>query len=114
VFKQGNAFGKTPMINLSSSSDEENIIVDTSRNTELTKKFFGNLNCDILRLPGDSKIIILDDSNEENEAQEEKTIDIKSMAVSAPTGANIYNSDDQELNLEADGSDCGECSTGEP
>jgi hypothetical protein len=102
------------MIDLSSSSDEENFIVDTSRNTELTKKISGNLNCDILRLPSDNKIIILDDSNEENEAQEEKTIDIKSMAAFAPTGANIYNSDDQELNQEADGSDCGGCSTGEP
>jgi hypothetical protein len=40
VFEQGNASGKTPMINLSSSSDEENFIVDTSHDAKLTKKNF--------------------------------------------------------------------------
>jgi hypothetical protein len=76
VFEQGNAAGKTPMIDLSSSSDEENFIVDTSHNVELTKKLFGDLNCDILGPPGDDKIIVLDDFDEENEAHEGKTAGI--------------------------------------
>jgi hypothetical protein len=83
VFEQGNAFGKTPMIDLSSSSDEENFIVDTSCDVKLSKKRFGDLNSDILGPPGDGKIIILDDSDEENEAREEKTVDIESMTAFA-------------------------------
>jgi hypothetical protein len=126
VFEQGNASGKTPMIDLSSSSDEENFIVDTSRDVKLAKKLFDDLNHDILGSPGDDKIIFLDDSNEENEAQEEKTADIEStsafassnpassaptIANDAPTGAKIDNSDDQGLDQEDDG---GGCSVGEP
>jgi hypothetical protein len=76
VFEQGNASGKTPTIDLSSSLDEENFIVDTSHDAELAKKLFGGLNHDILGPPGDGKIVVLDDSDEENEAQEEKTADI--------------------------------------
>jgi hypothetical protein len=83
VFEQGNASGKTPLINLSSSSDEENFIVDTARDAELAKKLFGDLNHDILGPPSDDKIIILDDFNEENEAHEEKTAGIESTVASA-------------------------------
>jgi hypothetical protein len=49
VFEQGNTFGKTPMIDLSSSSDEGNFIAYTSRDVELVKKIFGELNRDILK-----------------------------------------------------------------
>jgi hypothetical protein len=109
VFEQGNASEKTTMIDLSSSLDEENFIVDTSHDAELIKKNFGDLNRDTLRPPGDSKIIVLDDSDEENGAHKEKTTVIESMAAptsadpasSAPTsaddppvGAKIDNSDD--------------------
>jgi hypothetical protein len=66
VFEQGNASEKTTMIELSSSLDEENFIVDTSRDAELIKKLFGDLNRDTLRPPGDSKIIVLNDFDEEN------------------------------------------------
>jgi hypothetical protein len=66
VFEQGNASEKTTMIDLSSSLDEENFIVDTSRDAELIKKLFGDLNRDTLRPPGDSKIIVLNDFDEEN------------------------------------------------
>jgi hypothetical protein len=85
VFEQGNASGKTPMTDLSSSSDDENFIVDTSRDAELAKKLFDDLNRDILGPLGDGKIIVIDDSEEENEAQEEKTIGIESTTASAST-----------------------------
>jgi hypothetical protein len=126
VFEQGNAFGKTPMIDLSSSSDEENFIVDTSCDVKLAKKLFDDLNRDILGPPHDGKIIFLDDSDEENEAQEAKTAGIESTVASAssdlgssaptitndgPTGAKIDNNDDQGLDQEGDG---GGCSAGEP
>jgi hypothetical protein len=117
------------MIDLSSSSDEENFIADNSRDAELAKKLFGELNCDILGPLGNSKIIVLDDSNEENEAQEEKTTGIESMTASAstnpassaltnaddaPTGAKIDNSDDQGPDQETDGGDGSGYSANEP
>jgi hypothetical protein len=120
VFEQGNAFGKTPMIDLSSSSDEKNFIVDTSRDVELAKKLFGDLNRDILESSGNGKIIVHDDSDEENEAQEEKTVGIEFTTAStsadpassaptstndAPIGTKIDNSDDQGPDQEVDGGD---------
>jgi hypothetical protein len=85
VFEQGTASGKTPMTDLSSSSDDENFIVDTSCDAELAKKLFDDLNRDILGPLGDGKIIVIDDSEEENEAREEKTVDIESTTASAST-----------------------------
>jgi hypothetical protein len=104
VFEQGNASGKTPML------DPSSFIVDTSRDKELARKFFGDLNRDILGPPSDGKIIVFDDSDDDGEAQEEKTADIKSMVApastdDAPAEARIDNSDDQSLDQEADGGD---------
>jgi hypothetical protein len=129
VFEQGNASRTTPMIDLSSSSDEEKFIVVTSRDVELNKKLFSDLNRDILEPPDDDKIIILDDSNDETEAREEKTtgiepttaptsVDLSLSALTnaddAPVGAKIGNSDDQGPDQEADGGNDSERSTGEP
>jgi hypothetical protein len=117
------------MIDLSSSSNEENFIVDTSHNVELAKKLFGGLNRNILGPPGDGKINILDDSDDETEAQDEKTAGIKPTAApasvdpastaptsadDAPARAKISNSHDQGFDQEARGSDGDGCSTGEP
>jgi hypothetical protein len=93
VFKQGNTFGKTPML------DPSSFIVDTSRDEELARKLFDDLNRDILRPPGDGKIIVLDDSDDNSEAQEETTADIESTASpasadDAPAEVRINNSDD--------------------
>jgi hypothetical protein len=129
MFEQCNASGKTPMIDISSTSDEENFIIGTSRNAKLTKKLFGNLNRVILGPPDDDKIIILNDSDEENRAPEEKTAGIESTTAfasadptssaptsvdNAPARAKIDNSEDQGPNQEADDGDDGGCSTGEP
>jgi hypothetical protein len=123
VFEQGNTSGKTPMINPSS------FIVDTYCDAELARKLFGDLNRNILGPPGDGKIIILDDSDDDAEAQEEKIAGIESTtalasvdsalraptsANDAPAGAKINNSDDQGLDQESDGDDGGRRSTGEP
>jgi hypothetical protein len=104
VFKQGNAFEKTPMIEPSS------FFVDTSRDEELARNFFGNLNRDILGPPGDDKIIVLDNSDDDDEAQEEKSTGIESTTAPASTDdalteAKIGNSDDQGPDQEADGGD---------
>jgi hypothetical protein len=123
VFEHGNASGKTLMI------DPSSFIVDTSRDVELTRKLFGDLNRDIIGPPGDGKIIVIDDFDDDAEAQEEKTVDIESttthastdLGLSAPTsvndapaGAKISNSDDQGPDQEADGSNGGGRSVGEP
>jgi hypothetical protein len=113
VFEQGNASGKTPILGPSS------FIVDTSRDEEIVRKLFGDLNRDILGLAGDGKIIVLDDSDDDDEAQEEKTVDIESTVApaftdDAPTEARIDNSDDQMPDQEADGDDNNGCSTGNP
>jgi hypothetical protein len=113
VFEQGNAFRKTSMI------DPSSFIVDSSCDEELSRKFFDDLNHDILGPPGDGKIIVLDDSNDNGEAQEEKTAGIKfttapASADNAPKEAKIGNSDDQGLDQEADGGDNNGHSTVDP
>jgi hypothetical protein len=52
---------------LSSSSDEEDSIADNSHDFEFTQWLYGELNRDLLGPPGDDKVIILSDSNEEKE-----------------------------------------------
>jgi hypothetical protein len=71
------------MIDLSLYSDEENFIADTSRDAEFARKLFGDHNCDILGPPSDGKVIILDDSDEEREASDEKTAGTELAATSA-------------------------------
>jgi hypothetical protein len=71
-------------VDLSSSSDEEGLIANTSRDEEFTRRLFGDLNCDVLGPPGDDKIIILSDSDEEEkEVHEKKTIGAKAAPSSA-------------------------------
>jgi hypothetical protein len=47
------------------SSDEEDLIPDTSHNFEFAQRLYGELNRALLGPPDDDKIIILSDSNEE-------------------------------------------------
>jgi hypothetical protein len=105
---------------MSSSFDEEDLIVDTSHDEELARRLFDDLNHVFLGPPGDGKIIILINSNEEEEeVREEKTTGTKDAATStavnpastastdaddAPTGVKNDNSDDHTPDKEADGS----------
>jgi hypothetical protein len=50
---------KAPVVDLSSSSDEENLIPDTSHDFEYTQRLYSELNHALLGPPGDGKIIIL-------------------------------------------------------
>jgi hypothetical protein len=101
VFKQGNALGTTPV------SGPSSLVVDTSHDEEFARKLLGDLNRDILRPPGDGKIIIIDD---DDEAQEEGMAGIEPTVVPAsvvddPTRARVDNSDDQGSDQEADDGD---------
>jgi hypothetical protein len=115
------------MIDLSLSSDEENFITDISRDTEFAKKLFGDLNRDILGPPGDGNVIILDDSDEEKEALNEKMAGTELAATSATVtpastastvaddalvGVKNDNSDDQEPDQEASGGNGNRSGTG--
>jgi hypothetical protein len=93
------------------------LVVDTSRNEEFTGKLFCDLNRDILGPPGDGKIIIIDDSDDE--AQEEGTAGIDPTVVpasiaDAPARARVANGDDQGSEQEADGGGDSGHSTGVP
>jgi hypothetical protein len=55
---------KAPMVDLSSSSDEGDLITDVSRDEEFARRLFDDLNRDVLGPPGDDKIIILSDFDE--------------------------------------------------
>jgi hypothetical protein len=96
VFEQGGPFEKVLVVDLSSSSDEDSLIPNTSRDEEFIKRIFGELNYDVLGLSGDDKIIILNDSNDEEEEEdvhEEDATDaeaapssvVRSLAPSAST-----------------------------
>jgi hypothetical protein len=95
------------------------LVVDTSRDGEFTRKFFGDLNRDILGPSGDGKIIIIDNSDNDDEAQEEGTTDIDPTAVpasaaEAPAGTSVTNSDVQGSEQEVDGGSDSEHSAGAP
>jgi hypothetical protein len=98
VFEQGGSFGNAPVVDLSSSSDEEGLIADTSHDEEFTKMLFGDLNRDFLGLPGDDNIIILSDSDEEEEeVREEKTADVKAApSCTARSPAPTASTDDAD------------------
>jgi hypothetical protein len=63
MFEQGSASGATPV------SGPSPLVVDTSRDEEFTRKLFDELNRDILGPPNDGKIIIIDDSDDNDETQ---------------------------------------------
>jgi hypothetical protein len=84
IFEQGGPSGKVTVVDLSSSSDEEEPIPDTSHDFEFAQHLYGELNYALLGPPGDGKIIIISNSDEEEEACEETPADAK-PAPSATT-----------------------------
>jgi hypothetical protein len=100
-------------------SGPSSLVVDTSHDEKFTRKLFGDLNDDILEPPGDGKIIIINDSDIDDKAQEEGTTDIDPTTVPASvadahTGTNVTNSDAQGSEQEVDGGSDSERSTGTP
>jgi hypothetical protein len=63
------------VVDLSSSSDEGDLIADVSWDEALARRLFGDLNHTVLGPPSDGKIIIFSDSDEEEEVHEKKPID---------------------------------------
>jgi hypothetical protein len=70
-------------VDLASSSGEEDSFTDTSRDEELARKLFGDLNHDILGPPDDGKIIVLSDSDDEDETHEDVAVNAEAAPPSA-------------------------------
>jgi hypothetical protein len=85
VFEQGGPSKKTLVVDLSSSSDKEDPIPDTSHNFEFAQRLYGELNRSLLGPPGDGKIIIISDSGEEEEACEETDASAKATLMLLPS-----------------------------
>jgi hypothetical protein len=112
------------MVDLSSSSDEEDPIPDTSHDFEFTQHLYGELNRALLGPPGNGKIIIISDSDKEEEAHEETAVDanvVPSAAAMKPStlAASLADADeDPEETLDdsngdlALGQDAGKSSSG--
>jgi hypothetical protein len=80
TYEQGESTKRIPVVDL--SSDEEDIFPDTSRDEEFSKRLFGDLNCGLLGMPGNGNVIILNDSDEEEELREEDTADAEDVPSS--------------------------------
>ena len=100
------------MVDLASSSGEEDFFVDTSRSEELARKLFGDLNRDILGPPGDGKIIVLSDSDDEDEAHEDDAVNTEAAppsTVNSPaTPASAADADEAPDGVQDDSSDGGD------
>jgi hypothetical protein len=83
VLEQGGSSGKAPVVDFSLSSHEGDLIADVSRDDAFTRRLFGDLNRDVLGPPSDGKIIILSDSDEEEEVREEKATNVEAAPSSA-------------------------------
>jgi hypothetical protein len=81
--EQGGPSEPVLIVDLASSSGDEDSFADTSRDEELARKLFGDLNRDILGSPGDGKIIVLSDSDDEDEAHEDVVINAEAAPPSA-------------------------------
>jgi hypothetical protein len=76
-------------VDLASSSSEEDSVADTSWDEEFAGKPFGDLNRDILRPPDDGKIIVLSDSDDDDETHKDVTVNAE---AAPPSSANSVDS----------------------
>jgi hypothetical protein len=87
--EQGGPSEPVPVVDLALSPSEEDFVADTSRDEEFARKLFGDLNCDILGPPGDGKIIIISDSDDEDETHEDTAVNVE---VAPPSTVNSADS----------------------
>jgi hypothetical protein len=91
------------------SSEEEDAFPDTSRDKEIIRKLFGDLNRDLLGPLSDDSVIILSDSDEEKEVREDDCADVEVMPSStriSPTST--ADDDDAPDEVQDDSSDDGD------
>jgi hypothetical protein len=81
MYKNSEPYEGFPVVDL--SFGEENDFLDTSGDEEIARKFFVDLNHDILGPLGDGNIIILNNSDEEEEVRDEDHADVEAASSSA-------------------------------
>jgi hypothetical protein len=98
-----------PVIELSSSSNEEDFFADIAWDVEFTKRLFGDLNCNLLRPPSDGKVIIISDFDEEGEACEDAAADVETVLSAAgkslTPACSTTDADDDPGKMQDDNSD---------
>jgi hypothetical protein len=94
------------------SFDEEEIIPDIMRDEEFTRRLFGELNYERPRPPGDDNVIILSDSDKEEEAREKITAGAEAAPPSTMNSlapfvsvANTDDAPDRVQDVSGDGGD---------
>jgi hypothetical protein len=110
--EQGGPSEPVPVVDLALSLGEEDSIADTSRDEEFARKLFGDLNRDILGSPGDGKIIVISDSDDEDETHEDAVVNAEAAppsaanSVDSPTSASdVDETPDGVSDDNADGGD---------
>jgi hypothetical protein len=81
--------------------EEEDDVPDTSRDEQITHKFFGDLNRGPLGPPGDDNVIILSDFEEEEEVHKDDRADVEvapSSAMNSQTPTAFAVADDDAPN----------------
>jgi hypothetical protein len=110
VFKQGGPSEKIPVVDVSSSDEDD--FPDTSRDEEFIRRLFGDLNHGLSGLTSDDNVIVIRDSDEEEEMHEEHTADAEAALSSvvnslAPT-TSAADADDAPDEVQGDSSDGGD------
>jgi hypothetical protein len=95
--EQGGPSEPVPIVDLASSSSEEDSVADTSWDEEFVGKPFGDLNRDILRPPDDGKIIVLSDSDDDDETHKDATVNAE---AAPPFSANSTDSPTSALDAD--------------
>jgi hypothetical protein len=107
IFEQGGPSERISMVDL--SSNEEDLIPDTSRDEEFNKRLFGDFNREIFELPDDDKVIVLSDSDEEKEVCEEDAADTEatpsSVVLSLTLTVSAADTDDAPEGVKDDSND---------
>jgi hypothetical protein len=110
--EQGGPSEPVPVVDLALSSGEEDSVADTSWDKEFTRKLFGDLNRDILGPPGDGKIIVISDSDDEDETHEDAVVNTEAAPPSAANSADSPTSasdvDETPVGVSDDNADGGD------
>jgi hypothetical protein len=111
VCEHGGPSEEIPVVELS-SDEEENALPNTSRDEEFIQRLFGDLNHGLLGPLSDGNVIILSDSNEEEEVHEEVTVEVEAAPpsdVNSPaTSVSITDANDAPIRVQDDNSDGGD------
>jgi hypothetical protein len=110
--EQGGPSEPVPVVDLALSPSEEGSVTDTSRDEEFARKLFSDLNRDILGPPDDGKIIVISDSDDEDETHEDAAVNAEaappSTANSTDSSTSASDVDETPDGVSDDNADSGD------